>query len=741
MNKKIPINLGLAMICWTSGIFAQVPNAPYDGREASKMPRVGLGYGIFTYFGDVRDNTFNHPFTSSSGGELTIERNINSYLNLYIKAVAGKISVNERSDSRNLNFQSSLYLGSVNVMYNFNNLYKRPKVLQPFVSLGVGVFSFDSKTDLKSASGTPYYYWSDGSIRDMSETGPGAEGAQQISRDYKYETDLRQLNTEGRGKYSRLAFSIPMEFGALFRVSPRVSFKIGATYYYNFTNLIDNITEKGTGNLQGTKGSDNFLFTSFGVNFNLENPNKREKAPTLETIPDSLFADLDTKDTDEDGVPDFQDECAGTPKGVLISKTGCPLDDDNDGIENFRDEEEKSTQPNPPVTVDGRNFTDDIIAASLPKDSIALAHDMIEKAFANQMRIYGYPVKDFKQSLIDSITRGGAVDEAMEAKIDSLFKAIDNQYNQRQKQENQTLGQINANGKEVTAVEVPIVSSQSKEKIAEEMKAEEVKQLAQNQSENAENKFEQEANTNTPIEPEPEMLTPQERKAIEKIVKKNDDGNNVKEVAKTNSETAETNPVEKSSPTPTETVAKQTKEVAEPNPVVKEDSKGSTTKPAEQAKANTSSTTTKTTQVAVGKDLVPPQYKNFDFNTDGVLTGDEILKAIDMYTDGMLKMNSDDLFEMIDYYNSKMKNAKIIDYGVSKGVYIDGVLKIVKKDQVEETMTQKRKVPESLRRVDMNNDGEITAKEVDEIIKKHKAGSKVYSAEFVNELIDWFFED
>ena len=729
------------MICWTSGIFAQVPNAPYDGREASKMPRVGLGYGIFTYFGDVRDNTFNHPFTSSSGGELTIERNINSYLNLYIKAVAGKISVNERSDSRNLNFQSSLYLGSVNVMYNFNNLYKRPKVLQPFVSLGVGVFSFDSKTDLKSASGTPYYYWSDGSIRDMSETGPGAEGAQQISRDYKYETDLRQLNTEGRGKYSRLAFSIPMEFGALFRVSPRVSFKIGATYYYNFTNLIDNITEKGTGNLQGTKGSDNFLFTSFGVNFNLENPNKREKAPTLETIPDSLFADLDTKDTDEDGVPDFQDECAGTPKGVLISKTGCPLDDDNDGIENFRDEEEKSTQPNPPVTVDGRNFTDDIIAASLPKDSIALAHDMIEKAFANQMRIYGYPVKDFKQSLIDSITRGGAVDEAMEAKIDSLFKAIDNQYNQRQKQENQTLGQINANGKEVTAVEVPIVSSQSKEKIAEEMKAEEVKQLAQNQSENAENKFEQEANTNTPIEPEPEMLTPQERKAIEKIVKKNDDGNNVKEVAKTNSETAETNPVEKSSPTPTETVAKQTKEVAEPNPVVKEDSKGSTTKPAEQAKANTSSTTTKTTQVAVGKDLVPPQYKNFDFNTDGVLTGDEILKAIDMYTDGMLKMNSDDLFEMIDYYNSKMKNAKIIDYGVSKGVYIDGVLKIVKKDQVEETMTQKRKVPESLRRVDMNNDGEITAKEVDEIIKKHKAGSKVYSAEFVNELIDWFFED
>jgi hypothetical protein len=55
MNKKLYFTLGIALACGISNVFAQVPNEPYDGKEASKLPRIGLGYGIFTYFGDVRD--------------------------------------------------------------------------------------------------------------------------------------------------------------------------------------------------------------------------------------------------------------------------------------------------------------------------------------------------------------------------------------------------------------------------------------------------------------------------------------------------------------------------------------------------------------------------------------------------------------------------------------------------------------------------------------------------------------
>ncbi len=703
--------------------FSQPLNSAYDGREASKMPRIGLGYGIFTYFGDVRDNTFSHPFTSSSGAELTVERNINSYLNLYVKAVAGRISINERTETRNLNFQSNLFLGSVNVMYNFNNLYKKPKVLQPFVGLGVGFFNFDSKTDMKDANGAAYNYWSDGSIRNMSETANGAESAKQITRDYSYETDLRTLNTEKRGKYSTLAFSVPIEFGALFRVSPRVTFKLGATYYYNFTNLVDNVTDQGTGVMKGKKGPDNFLFTSFNVSFNLFKETKKEKEKYFENLPDSLFVDIDTKDSDEDGVPDFQDECAATPKGVIISKTGCPLDNDNDGIEDFRDEEEKSTQPLPPVTIDGRNITDSIIALAQPKDSVALQHDQIEKVFANQMRIYGAPVKNFKQGLIDSLTRG-VLSKEDEAKIDSLFKAIDQAYDNRQKLANSAPVIPNSE----KGVSIPIISSAEKAKQEEAKKAEtEAKAkeaeiavpTAETRKSATTTETKSTETTAAATEPDAEMLTPQERKAIETIVSKQVEGKEGEET-KPKADTVATAPA--------------TTATAKTETASKTETKAASTE-------TQTTTTPKGKTIAKGADLVPAEYKNFDFNSDGVLTGDEILKAIDMFTDGMLKITSEDLFNMIEFYNSKMKNAKIIDYGVSKGVYIDGVLKIVKLEEVKEAQSKRRKIPDNFRKVDIDNDGVITSKEVDEIIKKHKAGSKLYSADFTNELIDWFFED
>lgn len=719
----------LLFSCNLFRLYAQQISGPYDGREASKMPRLGLGYGIFTYFGDIKDNTFNHPFTSSSGGELTIERNINHYLNFYVKAVAGRISVNERSAERNLNFRSSLFISSANLLYNFNNFYKKPKVLQPYIGAGVGFFNFDSKTDLRDAIGNTYYYWNDGSIRNQDENSLGAEGASIINRDYDYETDLRSLNTEGRGKYSTLALTIPVEFGALFRVSPRLSFKLGTTYYVNFTNSIDNITEKGVGIMQGKKGGDHFLFTSFNLSFNLFKEKVEQKQQYFEAIPDSLFAGLEDKDSDEDGVPDFIDECAATQKGVLVTKTGCPLDDDNDGIENFRDEEEKSTIPNPPVTVDGRNFTDSIIAQLQSIDSIAFVREQIEIVFAKHIKIYGYPVKNFRQNLVDSLTVIGM--DVTDAKIDSLFKAIDKEYEKRQREEKlareandkKSVQTEITSGKTIVNVSLPQVDTKPDNNTAESSSE---KTIDPPKTEALSKPTTSKTNSKSIIpetETEPELLTDAERKAIEQIVSKNE--NTVNELTET--ENASINPIVESS---------KASENINVEKAITESAKQSAAEPIKKVDNKETKGNVK------GADLVPAEFKSFDFNGDGVLTGDEILKAIDLHTDGLLKVSSDELFDMIDFYNSKMKNAKVIDYGVSKGIYIDGVLKIVKKDQiVEQSTTPKRTIPSKFAKADFNNDGVITNQEVDEIIKRHKAGNKLYSKEYTNELIDWFFED
>ncbi|MGM0857287.1 MAG: OmpA family protein [Pseudomonadota bacterium] len=43
-------------------------------------------------------------------------------------------------------------------------------------------------------------------------------------------------------------------------------------------------------------------------------------------------------DSDNDGVPDFRDQCPGTPAGVEVDADGCPLDSDNDGVPDYRDQ-------------------------------------------------------------------------------------------------------------------------------------------------------------------------------------------------------------------------------------------------------------------------------------------------------------------------------------------------------------------------------------------------------------------
>jgi OOP family OmpA-OmpF porin len=57
------------------------------------------------------------------------------------------------------------------------------------------------------------------------------------------------------------------------------------------------------------------------------------------------------RDTDFDGVPDKDDLCPNTPRGVIVDQTGCPVDSDSDGVPDGLD-----ACPNTPAgaTVDER---------------------------------------------------------------------------------------------------------------------------------------------------------------------------------------------------------------------------------------------------------------------------------------------------------------------------------------------------------------------------------------------------
>lgn len=329
-------------------------------------PTIGLGTGMFSFFGDLYTKHFQSPSISRIGYELYVSQPINDYLKLNFNVLFGHLGANERfvANGRNLNFESRIFLGGVNVSYDFGNFLPASREASPFVSVGISGFEFLSKTDLYDSKGNRYYYWSDNSIRNMSESDVNAANAIEIKRDYTYESDLQSLNQDGFGKYPEHSFAIPVGVGVNFKINDYLNCKIGTTMYFTLTDYIDGVTAESKGNRAGTKSNDRFMMTSFGLSYNFgigKKPRKEGEEEIKYNVENVDFLALENEDQDGDGVNDFLDSCQGTPAGVPVDAKGCPLDDDIDAVPNYKDEE-LATRVDAFVDEKGVELTDSVIA-------------------------------------------------------------------------------------------------------------------------------------------------------------------------------------------------------------------------------------------------------------------------------------------------------------------------------------------------------------------------------------------
>ena len=302
-------------------------------------PTIGVGVGRMSFFGDLYEKKFQSPLTSRSCVELNVNQPLNSFLFLNFYTVFGKLGANERSEVRNVNFESEIRAGGLNLMYDFSNLIKGNEKIRPWVSVGIEGFEFLSKTDLFDKQGRKYFYWDDGSIKNIAQGSEGSENAFDLVRDYSYESDVREMNLDGFGKYPERSWAIPVGAGFLIRLNERVDFKIGSTLHFGFTDFIDGISEKSKGNRVGNKAKDKFLVSSFSLHYDLVTK-KKEK----DTLPEEHYDGvdllaLDMEDEDGDGVRDWDDKCHKTPVGVPVDKKGCPLDEDEDKVADHKDDE------------------------------------------------------------------------------------------------------------------------------------------------------------------------------------------------------------------------------------------------------------------------------------------------------------------------------------------------------------------------------------------------------------------
>ena len=361
-------------------------------------PRIGLGVGTMTYYGEVQNYQKGFvPMVNRYYGIAYINAPITKYFNLEFSASYGKVSANERSLVKNLNFESRIRMASVQLFYNFYPFFtNRRGLFHPFVGVGMSSFEFLSKSDMYSADGSRYYYWSDGSIMNMAETDPLSFNAIELQRDYTYESDLREQNLDSLGKYREQSFSIPFSAGIEFHLSPRWDFRIATTFHLTFTDLIDNITPAGKGIERHGDSKNDMLWTTYvSLSYDLQFPKEKE----FDLFDDSdieMYAEFENNDWDKDGVIDAYDECPDTPLEALVDEKGCPLDTDKDGVPDYKDDE-----PNTPVGnyVDeyGVTMTLEDIAKHWREynDSTGYDHDFVEERKVIEFGKIGEP------SLID----------------------------------------------------------------------------------------------------------------------------------------------------------------------------------------------------------------------------------------------------------------------------------------------------------------------------------------------------
>lgn len=329
---------------------------PADADAPVKLrPTFGIGPGMFAFYGDVGKNHASFsPLVTRVGYELRATTPITPWLEAGIYALHGRLGVNERSLERNLNFESRITTGGLQFRYNFLQLLNPKRVVEPYVTVGFESVEFLTRTDLFDKNGQAYNYWSDGTVRNIAENAPNAGDAALIQRDYDYESDVRETNLDGFGKYLERTWAVPVGVGARMDIGHGFDLRMGATMHFTLSDLVDGVTDQSIESRKGDARNDRFLFSSFSIGYTIPMERKAKKAKKTPLSSEELDQLAWLGDEDADGVQDIGDKCPDTPAGVPVDAFGCPLDGDGDGVPDHRDDELTSASG---AVVDARGVT------------------------------------------------------------------------------------------------------------------------------------------------------------------------------------------------------------------------------------------------------------------------------------------------------------------------------------------------------------------------------------------------
>ena len=319
---KTILNIALIICLAVPVIAQQEKDSYYDGLS------IGLKTGFNSYLGNIPAGKVSRLSTLGGAFGFSIDKGFSNKMRIGANINYGFLKyLSDDYLSATFGFKNTLVGGDLYVKFlpfGEKNLTNEGNVL-PYITLGIGFNSMSISVDSLSADGSIYYYWSDGTIRDMVESYENFFVAKRIDKDYVFETKV----SGGGFVY------VPIGIGADFKLGRKAHASLSLNYMVAFTNNLDNYIGGG--------GLDGYMNMAIGFTYRLSETNQKTFENLEDNIPKELFNQILVSDDDQDGILDFVDDCQKTPKDVDVDSKGCPLDSDKDGIPDYRDLEPNST--------------------------------------------------------------------------------------------------------------------------------------------------------------------------------------------------------------------------------------------------------------------------------------------------------------------------------------------------------------------------------------------------------------
>lgn len=301
---------------------------------------VGAEYGLRTFRGDVLQTRFaeSQPGFSLYGGAGW------QRFDALLRFGKGQISAGNFRYPDPSNFHANLQ----SIDFSIRTALLRESDFNPFIQLGLGNAWFSSHTNLTDASGRTYFFWSDGSIRDLPESEYNQYLAQPLVLDNTYESPLA---------IKQRSIFIPVQAGIDFKMVRGVHMTVAMEFLLLQSDNMDRNTSNASW--------DRLRSLNFGLVWSPQ-PRKKESSPKVAPpvmaigVPKAEFRAIMLEDEDQDGVPDSRDLCYGTPKGWPVNAEGCTADTDQDGVPDHLDAEVQSP-PAAWVDAQGKSLSDDEI--------------------------------------------------------------------------------------------------------------------------------------------------------------------------------------------------------------------------------------------------------------------------------------------------------------------------------------------------------------------------------------------